>query len=71
MRHDLEYRIVLRTKQEFLYKYKMGIYLIMGGFVVNQVFSKRSTKSKEKNFKGELNKYKNHNEDDECMFMIF
>jgi hypothetical protein len=66
MRHDSEYRIVLRTKQEYLYKYKLSAFILMGIFLASQIYSRRSSKSQENNFKNQLDKYRNTEEDDGC-----
>ena len=65
MRHDSEYRIVLRSKQEYLYKYKLSAIIMMGIFLASQIYSRRSSKSKENNFKNQLDKYRNTEEEDD------
>ena len=65
MRHDIDYRIVLRSKQEYLYKYKFSAFLLITIYAGGVAFTKRSSKSKDKNLKNELDKFRNHNEENE------
>jgi hypothetical protein len=57
--------MVLRTKQEYLYKYKLSAFLIMAIYLGGVTFTKKSSKNKDNSLKNDLEKFRNHNEEDE------
>jgi hypothetical protein len=69
MRHDLNYRRVLRTQEEYLFKYKNICYFIAFAFIgiiiynniikyiiAKKLWDDRTAKSKNKKLKNELQK---------------
>jgi hypothetical protein len=65
MRHDLNYRRVLRSKDQYMMKYKLFGFAVLVGYQFKDVYEYRMAKFKESSMKTELQKIKDKDKGEE------
>jgi hypothetical protein len=65
MRHDLNYRRVLRTKQDYLFKYKFMGMSTLFFFIFYGIYQERSLKNSSNKFSGDYDKFRQRENENE------